>query len=241
MTNNKKIFISGSMNKKELHKKVLVAVDKIILNNNQIIIGDACGIDQKIQKYLAEINYDNVLVCSITKPPRVLESIKFDSMKVDCKNTIKSNRDKQIKKDEYMTAISDISFVIWNGKSRGSYNNILRSIKNNKEVQIFLDNEFLIGDYLKDINIKKIYNERHKYSLSEYLKEHKNDYIKSTKQMKLALIQNNILTKNGECNKKYNEDMEIENIRGNDIIKYKKSLLDKYFQNKQGNLFTHLT
>ncbi len=237
MLEKRKIFVSGSMEKKELHEKVVVALDKIMSNNDQIIIGDARGIDQKIQKYLAKRNYNNVLVCSITKPPRVVESMEFDVVKVDYDDEIKSDRDRQMKKDKYMTENSDISFIIWNGKSKGSYNNIVRAIKHNKEVQVFLDDMFLDADQLNEENIEKIYDEKHRYSLNEYLKEYKNNYIKSTKQMKEILIKHDILMENGNYNKDYEGKIEMINIRGNNIIKYKKSLLDKYFQDKQDSLF----
>ena len=52
------------------------------------------------------------------------------------------------------------------------------------------------------------------------------------------MIEKGVLEENNEYNKDFEDDIEIEHIRGNKIIKYKKKLLDKYFQqgSEQGSL-----
>ena len=40
-----------------------------------------------------------------------------------------------------MTFESNYSFVIWDGKSKGSFNNILRAFENNKKLKIYYEKE----------------------------------------------------------------------------------------------------
>ncbi|MBU0612969.1 hypothetical protein KKB10_03040 [Patescibacteria group bacterium] len=229
----KKVFISGSINIKNLHKAVIDELDSFIKRNCFIIIGDAYGIDQLVQKYLLSKKYYNVLICTIYEYPRIIESNEFDYEKIKYDLEEKSEKKKQSYKDKHMTEISDISLVIWDGKSTGSYRNIIDAIERNKEVKVFLDNKFM---KLIDINVKAITNifyERHEYSLTEYLsevvKKDKNCTIKSTKQMKEILKDRGVLTGNGVIDNKFIDSVTIDFIRGNRVYKYKKKLLDNYF------------
>ena len=55
------------------------------------------------------------------------------------------------KKDLEMAKKADIGFMIWNGKSRGTFNNIVNLLKMNKEVVLYYDatNYFY---HLRDMN-----------------------------------------------------------------------------------------
>lgn len=59
------------------------------------------------------------------------------------------------KKDLEMAKKADIGFMIWNGKSRGTFNNIVNLLKMNKEVVLYYDvtNELYYLKNLNDLNI----------------------------------------------------------------------------------------
>ena len=59
------------------------------------------------------------------------------------------------KKDLEMAKKADIGFMIWNGKSRGTFNNIVNLLKMNKEVVLYYDvtNELYHLKNLNDLNI----------------------------------------------------------------------------------------
>ena len=50
----------------------------------------------------------------------------------------------QTYKDEAMSNDSDFSFVIWDGKSKGSFANILRAIDSNKFAKVYYINNYSI-------------------------------------------------------------------------------------------------
>jgi hypothetical protein len=237
----KTIFISGSMSIKTLSSITQKTLDKLISKWYFIMVWDAYGIDLLVQEYLSLKNYHNVLICSISEP-RVFKNKKFKNKIINYNSELKSERKKQTYKDMYMTENSDISLVIWDWISNWSYNNIIRVLDKKKEIKVILDDNFL--DNISIDNINKIFLERHKYSLSEYIKKYKKDEnynITNVKQMRNILIDNKILDNENEYKIKYEKDIEIKIIRGNKVIRYSKNLLDKYFYNKitikQTNLF----
>ena len=166
----KKVFISGSMNIKKLDELVLESLEKIISNNLQVLVGDADGVDKLVQEYFFNRNYFNVTVYTIFDNLRNLLSHYFKIKKIETKNL--KGRKAQEKKDEAMTMDSDYSFVIWDGKSKGSFNNILRAIENNKKLKVYYEKEkrFLEKEELNIDNIKRIYYKYNGLGLKELVK-----------------------------------------------------------------------
>jgi hypothetical protein len=71
-----------------------------------------------------------------------------------------------------MTIDSDYSFVIWDGKSKGSINNILRALENNKKLKVYYQKEkrFLEKSELDIDNVKKIYYNNNRFGIKELAK-----------------------------------------------------------------------
>jgi len=152
----KKVFISGSIEIKNLDDLVVESLEKIINNNLLVLVGDANGVDSLVQEYFAKNRYFNVIVYTIFNTARNLLSPHF---KVKSVSTNLKGRKAQEKKDEAMSRDSDYFFVIWNGKSKGSFNNILRALEMNKKIKIYYEkeNRFLNKEEVKIENIKRIY------------------------------------------------------------------------------------
>ena len=152
----KKVFISGSMSIKKLDELVRNSLEKIIALNLQVLVGDAYGVDKLVQEYFYNQNYYNVTIYTIFDIPRNLVSNKFLIKKINT-NGLKG-RKAQEKKDETMTFESNYSFVIWDGKSKGSFNNILRALEQEKlfenELEKIIDN---LGSNVGDL-VRRIVN-----------------------------------------------------------------------------------
>lgn len=152
-----KVFISGSIAIKKLSLDVEQILNNIIHQGFEILVGDARGIDTLIQNYCLQKNYYNVTVYSIIEKPRY----KVEGFKGRCipvSPFIKKERERQQEKDKAMTQDSDYSFVIWDGKSQGSYNNALRAIEQQKKIKVYLEieNRFLYPESIKS-EIKNIF------------------------------------------------------------------------------------
>ena len=139
----KKVFVSGSMSIKKLDGLVLESLNKIMSLNMRILVGNARGVDKLVQEYCVKNSYYNVVVYSIRNIHRNLIPDKFGFKWISAGNL--TGRKAYEKKDEAMTRDSDYSFVIWDGKSKGSLNNIIRAIKSNQKIKVFYqkDKRFL--------------------------------------------------------------------------------------------------
>jgi hypothetical protein len=56
------VFISGSRKINRLNKEIKNRLQNALNQNFDIVVGDANGADNALQKYLSEVNYDNVVV-----------------------------------------------------------------------------------------------------------------------------------------------------------------------------------
>ena len=139
---NKKVFISGSISIKRLPKEALKSIDKIISKKFEILVGDARGVDSLVQEYCDSRGYHNVTVYSIYDIPRNKISDKFKFKKIGMDKSVRRKREseRQQAKDQAMTRDCDYCLVIWNGKSKGSYANILRAKELKKGLKVVINN-----------------------------------------------------------------------------------------------------
>lgn len=231
----KSVFISGSISINKLPNIVHESFDKIIAQNIHIYLGDADGIDTLAQSYFASKNYTNITICTIKEYPRNLASNIFKIKQINYDSSIKSERERQTFKDEFMTQASDYSFVIWDGKSKGSFANIKRAIKNSKKLKVYYIgfDRCLEKDELSLENLEDIYKSNTGYTPSEIIEKIKklNIYTNISKvgELKSWFINQKIFnqTQNKiEINKNYKDYFIIENYRGNQTIKYKNDVLE---------------
>ncbi|HEY4538028.1 MAG TPA: hypothetical protein VIG45_06195 [Erysipelothrix sp.] len=197
---SKKVFISGSISVKKLPISVMASLQKMIDNQLEILVGDASGIDELVQHFFAQQQYYNVTVYSITHKPRIKRSSNFKSQYIEVVTESSRERERQRDKDAAMTNDSDYSLVIWDGFSKGSYANILRSIQQGKSARVYLSGiqEFLPQEKVSENEIKYIYETNNGYSAREvvkYLQEKDINFFKNTLALNKYLVNNNVIEK----------------------------------------------
>ncbi|WP_309498791.1 hypothetical protein [Sulfurovum sp.] len=231
----KSVFISGSISIKRLPHEVIKSFDKIIVQNIPVYVGDANGIDVLTQDYFASKNYTNLKVCTIYETPRNQASRLFEIKQVNHDVSIVSEREKQTAKDVYMTQHSDYSFVIWDGKSKGSYANITRAMESQKKLKVYYlqENRCLSISELESKNIEMLYKSNIGYTASEIVNKIKssNLYIGISKvsELKEWLVSHRVFKVNQtkvEINKEYKNYFIVENYRGKETVKYKYDVID---------------
>ncbi|MDH6344298.1 hypothetical protein M2480_003191 [Parabacteroides sp. PFB2-12] len=117
-----KVFISGSISIKRLRENDIPFLEEIIEGNRTILIGDAFGLDKAVQEYLCKNEYQDVVVYysgenirnnvggwptrQIPNPEnltgRLLYKLKDKAMGDDC----------------------DSALMFWDGKSKGTEQNM---------------------------------------------------------------------------------------------------------------------
>ena len=135
----KTVFIGGSRSITRLNDTIRYTADNIMRQRFAIVIGDANGADKAIQSYLAEKAYRNVIVYC---------------MGDHCRNNVGSwpveqiYADNEIKdfayyttKDAKMAQKASCGFMIWDGKSKGTLNNILNLLQLQKNILVYFSHD----------------------------------------------------------------------------------------------------
>ena len=121
-----KIFISGSKSISKLPDLAKIFIDQFIENGDEILIGDCYGIDAIVQKYIETKGFDNVTVyCSGVTPRNIFTSFAKIHF---CTETAKglTGSDFHYAKDIQMANNCDQALMIWDGKSKGTAENLKR-------------------------------------------------------------------------------------------------------------------
>jgi hypothetical protein len=102
----------------------------------QILVGDANGADKAVQRYLADKSYANVLV---------------HCMKAHCRNHVGNWPTREIDaprgargfdyyslKDRAMAEAAEYGLMLWDGKSKGTVNNVVNLSRDRKPVVVYI-------------------------------------------------------------------------------------------------------
>ena len=121
-----KIFISGSKSISKLPELAKIFIDQFIENNDEILVGDCYGVDAAVQMYLDSKGYSNVIVYCSGETPRnnFVTGAKVCSYAEAAKGLTGSAF--HYVKDIQMANDCDQAIMIWDGKSKGTAENIRR-------------------------------------------------------------------------------------------------------------------
>ena len=133
------VFLSGSRKISRLNDIVLSRVQGMLDQSIHVVIGDANGADKALQKYLADQHYRNVLVFYVGRVCR--NNVGDWDMREVFADRKLEGRAFYAKKDKEMASLADYGFVIWDGKSIGSINNVYELLKNGKMAIVYLAQE----------------------------------------------------------------------------------------------------
>ena len=131
-----KVFFSGSRHFARLNRAVMERADNIIASGFMVLVGDANGADKLMQEYLARKHYEKVIVfCTGPVCRNNVGHWKTRRVEPDA-GTRKGFRYYALK-DEEMSEEATYGFVMWDGKSKGTLNNIINLLEQKKEVLVY--------------------------------------------------------------------------------------------------------
>lgn len=125
-----KVFIGGSMSIKNIGLNAQEQLEKIMDDIDDVLIGDADGVDKDAQEYLESCWYGRVTVYACNGKAR--NNVGDWEVKTVNVPAGKYGREYYEQKDIAMTNDCDYGLMIWDGKSKGTFNNIKRLIDNRK-------------------------------------------------------------------------------------------------------------
>ncbi len=130
------VFVAGSRRISRLPASVKQRIDTMIDKGFRILVGDANGVDKAVQQYLADKAYGNVVV---------------HCMENHCRNNVGQWPSRQIAapqgakgfdyystKDSVMAAAAEYGLMLWDGKSKGTVNNIVNLSRRRRVVVVYL-------------------------------------------------------------------------------------------------------
>lgn len=136
MSHPSTVFVAGSRQISRLPAEVTSRLDTMIEKGFQILVGDANGADKAVQRYLADKSYPNVLV---------------HCMKDHCRNNVGNWPKREVAaprgakgfdyyslKDRAMAEAAEYGLMLWDGKSKGTVNNIVNLSRDNKPVIVYV-------------------------------------------------------------------------------------------------------
>jgi len=130
-----KIFIAGARDIKRLDSAVIDKLGSIAENGFDVLVGDAFGVDSAVQKFYADRRYAGVTVfASNGKARNNLGNWPVRSIAVA--DDIKGF-DFYVQKDLAMADEADLGLMIWNGESKGTLNNVINLLSNNKSAVVY--------------------------------------------------------------------------------------------------------
>jgi hypothetical protein len=157
------VFLSGSRKIGRIGDEVRRRIHNIVEKHLKVITGDANGADRAMQAYLAELQYEAVTIYFVGDAPR--NNVGGWPTKNITGNPRLSGRDFYAQKDKEMSKIADCGFVLWDGKSSGSVQNMLWLLKEGKKVVVYVSPE------------KNFYNLRTEQEFVELLSQCKDEVL----------------------------------------------------------------
>ena len=135
-----KVFISGSKSISALSEEVKSLLDEHIALGTEFLVGDCYGVDAAVQMYLDSKGYRNVTIYCSGETPRnnFAPSAKVRSCAEAAKGLTGSTF--QYVKDIQMTQDCDQALMVWDGKSKGTGENIRRIKEMRKPYRIINEN-----------------------------------------------------------------------------------------------------
>ena len=130
------VFLSGSRKISRINDMIRDRIQNMVDQEFQIILGDANGADKAMQGFLDEKLYRNVTVfCAGGTCRNNVGDWQVRRIEVSSKF---KGRELYTQKDKEMAAEADYGFVLWDGKSAGSINNVFELLKREKTVVVYL-------------------------------------------------------------------------------------------------------
>ena len=129
------VFIAGPRQVLNLEDPIQERLHNIYEQGFTVLVGDAKGIDTSIQRYFYNLKYENIKVFASQGKARnnignwaVENVLVADNYK---------GFDYYAQKDKAMATEANFGFMIWNGKSKGTLNNIINLTKYKKQTLIY--------------------------------------------------------------------------------------------------------
>lgn len=129
------VFVAGSRALSKLNARIKARLDNIVGQNFTVLVGDANGADKAVQRYLAESEYQQVVVYCMDVCRNNIGNWPIHAHATE--SSIRRDRQYYGIKDLAMAKDASCGFMIWDGISKGTLTNVLNLLKIHKKVLLY--------------------------------------------------------------------------------------------------------
>jgi len=130
------VFLGGSRRIARLNEAIRSKLDELLDRGLWMVVGDANGADRALQQHLADRGYERVVVYAVTGLLRNNVG-HWEVRSVDAPRGARGF-DLYSVKDAQMAKDASYGFMLWDGKSRGTLENIHNLLAQGKPVAVHL-------------------------------------------------------------------------------------------------------
>ncbi len=129
-----KVFIGGSRAVSKLNPEIRARLDDLMQRRCEILIGDANGADKAVQQYLAACRYPDVAVYC-------MEDCRNNAGSWPVRKVVPPGARKDFRyyaaKDAVMAQDAGCGLMLWDGKSKGTLQNLLNLLAAGKRTLVY--------------------------------------------------------------------------------------------------------
>jgi hypothetical protein len=129
------VFIGGSRRIARLNDIIRSRLEDIVRQQFAVVVGDANGTDKAVQAYIASRDYHNVTVYGTGN--RCRNNVGGWPTKHVIADGVKKDFAYYAVKDKEMAKVASCGFMICDGRSRGTLNNIENLLHQDKPVSVY--------------------------------------------------------------------------------------------------------
>lgn len=129
------VFFGGSRNLGRLNPAIRTRLRNLITNGHTVLIGDANGVDKAVQSFFAQEGYKNLVIYCMDGECR--NNVGNWPLKAIDSGGRKKDFAYFAMKDAQMSLDADYGFMIWDGESKGTLNNVLNMVQQGKSILVY--------------------------------------------------------------------------------------------------------
>lgn len=133
------VFIGGSRAVSRLNSVIVAKLDDLMERQCLIFVGDANGADKAVQQHFAKRGYEHVLVYCMDDCRNNVG--KWPTKNVSRPSSTRKDFAYYAAKDHAMAQDAKCGIMLWDGKSKGTLNNIQQLITSGKKTLVYLATE----------------------------------------------------------------------------------------------------
>ena len=147
-----KIFVAGPRAIRSLDNSIKDKLQSIYEKDHIVLVGDADGIDKAVQAFFLSIGYPKVIVYASNG----LARHNLGKWPVEAIQVAEHTKGfaYYAAKDEAMASDADFGFMIWNGESKGTLNNVINLLRNEKKALVYFSSlhSFMTVDSMEKLD-----------------------------------------------------------------------------------------